>query len=578
MHTFNHIALALLVLIMSCAICAAKQTALSPEAAKTLDTLWSMDVARQTPYDIEIISSKTDGDYKTDQFYISSAPVKGRAPDRLLVTFSRIVKPGVKSAAYLSLTAGDTPTAVRWLAGHLRCAAVDIEYRNASLPVRSKWAVQNNMNPWAVTPAVTDCFVYSFIMGCRRVIDYISEQPEIDKSHIGAGGGSFGGWYALLIAAVDTRVDSVCDTYACGSQGNRCGAHTLAVSALPPDQKALWIASFDPTTFAANNKATTLMIMGTDDYSFWLCDALHQYDILPGNKRLVLLPNYNHNMSAFDYKAPDLFGAWLVSMYGGDPQFPTITDPVAAKDMYTFQASGSVPIDHAILYWSPGEAGSKVWPARYWMPFDAQLEGGVWKATLPQPYAALSGLVYATVFDQKGRAASSRMVTRTGEDPATGKAGWKDGALWDIERGPGAWRIPGGGKRQFVGAFKAEAVGADGLKITTAADGKFAFLTDSVQLSSPVAKNHRGVRLIIDGNGQAGHLRVSLDQKAGSFDEVAFVHELDYPAGVATFDIPWADFQAPGDEPGPIPYDAMRFEGTRTGQTPLVLQSIAFLE
>jgi len=77
---------------------------------------------------------------------------------------------------------------------------------------------------------------------------------------------------------------------------------------------------------------------------------------------------------------------------------------------------------------------------------------------------------------------------------------------------------------------------------------------------------------------QAGHLRVSLDRNAGSIDEISFVNELDYPAGVSTFDLPWSGFKNPENTPGPAPFEALRFEGTRTGQTPLTLQSIAFMD
>jgi len=579
----------LLILVIVSAIVAgvgnapvAADSSLSPQAAQTLQTLWSMDLERQTPFDVQMVNSQTDGDYKTDQFYISSAPVAGRPPDRVLCTFSRIIKPGVKSPVLLSLTAGDTPGALHWLAQHLGCAALDIEYRNFSLPVRSKWSNPNKYPypnyPFTVTPAVTDCFVYSFIMATRRVIDYLSDQPEIDSSKIGAGGGSFGGWYALLLAAIDNRVNCVGDTYACGSQGNKCGWHTLNVAALPPDQRALWLASYDPTTFAAHNKAATLMIMGTNDYSFWLCDALHQYDILPGEKRIVILPNFNHNAAAVGYKPPDCGVQWLSSTYRGDAPFPTIDDPVAKGKTYTFRVTDSIPATRATLYWSPGTAGSRVWPARYWIPFDAHVADGVWKIDLPETYAGLSGLVYATVFDEKGRAASSRLVSRDGDDPATGKAAWKNGALWDIERGPGAWRVPGSGKRVFGSGGNAELGGVDGLKLTPPADGKLCLLTDSVQLASPIAMTHKGIWLIIDGNGLAGHLRVSLDRNAGSIDEVSFVNELDFASGVGTYDIPWPGFQATPNATGPAPFDALRIEAVRAGQTPIVLQSIAFFD
>jgi hypothetical protein len=532
-----------------------------------------MDTARATPFDVEVVSSKTDGDQRTEQCYLSSKPTAGRAADRVFFTFSRVVKPGASSPVYLNLSAGGTIDEAAWLARHLDCAVVDIEWRRNELPKRSQWAGVNPANPWLVTPAVTDCFLYAVAMGFRRVLDYVAAQPEIDARHVGCGGGSFGGWFALLLAGVDHRISSVYDLYASGGRGERRGWHTLNVAAMPPDQRAAFLNSYDPCTFAANNQAASLMVLGTNDYSFWLDDALYHYDLLPGNKRLVLYPNFNHNAAAFGYAAPDDWVPWSATTLRDGPAFPTVEEPVPHGDAYTIRAAGPLPIGRAQLMWSAGAAGAPKWPARYWLTVEARRDGEGWTAVIPSPFASLRGLVYATVFDAAGRAVSSRLVARDGVDPAAGQALWRDGALWDVERGPGAWRVPGGGKRYGLSAAKVEAFEADGLKITPAPDGKFFLVTDSVGLSRPLADHHHGLRLVIDGQGQAGRLRLSLDREAGTADEASLVQEFAYGPATMTVDLPWSAFGA-----GLPAYDALRLEGTRTDGAALILRRIAFLD
>jgi len=238
---------------------------LSKEAARTLATFWSMDTERKTPYNIRMVSSTTVGDYKTDRFYLTSQPFETGKPDQVLCTFSRNVKQGVVSPVYIDVGGGADAASVAQAPHYLHCAVMNIEWRATNLDVRSRWANTNNNNPWTIKPHVTDCFVFPYVQATRRVMDYLSEQPEIDKTRVGVGGASFGGWFALLIAGIDNRVTSVFDLWGCGGQKERHGWHNAVISKLPSDEQEAWLSHYDPNTFLPNIKASTMIMLGTNE-------------------------------------------------------------------------------------------------------------------------------------------------------------------------------------------------------------------------------------------------------------------------------------------------------------------------
>ncbi len=540
---------------------------------------WSMDVERQTPFDVEMVSTNTDGDYKTDQFYISSQPFTTGDPDRVLCTFSRIVKPGVVSPVFVDITGGQSPASAEAAAKHFGTAVLDIEWRAKNLSVRSKWSSNHNMDVWTARPKPTDCWVYAITMGARRVIDYLCEQPEIDSKRISFGGSSFGGWFSLLVAGVDDRVSNLVVIWGAGGHDHNHGVHTSPLWGRSQEEQDTWVSHFDPLLYSANIKAKTIIFIGTNDYSFWSGDVVRQFNAIPTEKRICLLPNYNHGLGEFGYARPDIGPAWFkTTFYGGD-EYPTVREPVLGhnKSEYSFEASDVEPITQASLYWS---YGNPIWPSRYWIEIPAKKVGKKWVAEIPAKYASMEGCVFAGIADQGGRAVTSRYVMRTGADPyQVDAAQWTNGALWDVDHGISAWRIPGGGIRTAGSQATLEVVGDTGLKITPDHNnGKFELLTNSISLTNVEAAKHKGLRLVIDGQGQTGDLRVSLDRNTSSPAEIEYVKTITYSATASTIDIPWSDFDGPAAPVTLMPFDDLRFEGERPDKSPMVIQSMSYYD
>jgi len=563
------------------AVCAADQDSFKCAPL----SFWSMEIERQTPFNIEIVSSTTNGDYKTDQFYLSSQPFGSGEPDRVLCTFSRIVKPGVVSPAYIEISGnGDqTPASAEAAARQLNTAVLTVEWRAANAHVRSKWSQNHNTNVWGALPIPTDCFVYAIAMAARRVIDYLCDQHEIDPHRIAVGGTSFGGWFALLIAGIDSRVSCINVIWGAGGHQANHGGHA-SISNHPDsskEERENWISHFDPLLYSRNIKAKTIIYTGTNDEGFWLGDVVTQYNAIPADKRLVLLPNFNHGRSAFGYAWPNIGKPWFGAIFNHDERYPSIGDPIpiGTGSEYTFECSDTVPIARASLYWS---FGNQIWPARYWIEIPAHIDGSKWTADIPPHFDSLEGCVFASLIDKNGRALSSRYVVRAGKDARTAEeCHWRGDAIWDVERGVGAWRIPAViFIKQSAMGTSLQQIGDTGLKITPdSTSHMFVLLTNSIALNNAEASKRKGLHLVIDGMGQAGELHVSLGRNTGGYkSEIDYAKVVQYTIGVSTIDIPWSDFEGPASATTLFPIDDLRFEGARSDKSPFAIQSMSFYD
>lgn len=217
--------------------------------------------------------------------------------------------------------------------------------------------------------------------------------------------------------------------------------------------------------------------------------------------------------------------------------------------------------------------------ARYWVALPGRAAGDHWTADLPPDHAELAGEAYVTVFDAAGRAVSGSPVARTGLDPQlTAGPLWRDGCLWDTERGADAWRPlwPGGKPRTRIAANP-----DGGVDLAPEAAGTgFCALTNSVVLASGHAAQHAGVRLHVAGNGMGGEVRVALVRDSTSLDELEYAAVRELGPGSSVFEVRWDDFRTTrrGATSPVWPFNGLVLEGERAGGTALTIRRVGFLD
>jgi hypothetical protein len=544
-------------------------------AKAQLRSLWNLIGARQAPFDVEIVSTRTADGYRTDEMYLTSRRTPD-GPDRIFCTYSRPQNPEPRVPAYIDLTGGRDIAGVEWLARRYRGAVLDVEWRSPDLKHHTKWARPAASGIFGMTEPLDDNFNTMFVTGVRRAIDFLQSQPGIDGKRIALGGGSMGGWYSLFVAGVDRRVACVYDVYAAG------GGVANFSAPLSAEQRRIWTEAFDPISYARRTRASTLLYLGTNDFFFSLGNAMNEYARLPGEKRMTIIPNWNHNFGQFGRKAPDVDKAWIDHCFHGDPAFPTVTEPEPRPQQvartgggaYVWRADGPFPIKRSVLCWSPGTAA---WTARYWVEIPAAQHGHEWSASVPERFAGLSATLFVTVIDEKDRTVSSRLVTQSGIDPRTAAGPlWSENAAWDVDRGAAAWRLPGPARSSAFWSQEVTPAGSHGIQVTpTDAAGKIALLTNSVLLASGRAAEYAGFRLSVDGHGSSGELAVSLERDSGDATGIAYTRHVPYGAGETEIRIPWADFKGPEGAPMlPYPFDGLRLDGDRAKGSPLTIEAV----
>ncbi len=425
-----------------------------------------------------------------------------------------------------------------------------------------------------LVPDLKNWPMYHSVMAARRTIDYLGTQSWADTNRVGAVGISYGGWLALLLAGVDERVKCVTTGVSAGGAAHTAGRASQQLRWEPAEQRALWLANFEPLAHAPRTKAAVFFQLAANDLYFWLNGAAMNLDALPGAKGWVVRPNSNHG--AGGPEVPDTAApAFMTHILAGGPAVPKVMDFAVGPDgrRYTWKAAGPRPLARAVLVWSPGKAVS---PGRYWIEFAAVKDGDTWSAQVPADFAGCASEAFVNAGDEEGIIVSSTLLVREGLDPMTAPGPqWTGGQVWDVERGAAAWRTPAGWLAKTV--FEATDTGA--LRIGPDKGGKeFILLSNSAILASGVASRHSGLRLRVNGNGKAGTLKVTLLRDTNSLDERAYAAEIDYDAGAGEHEIPWTAFKLETKNviapPMPCPFDGLVLSGTRDDGTGLIVEHI----
>lgn len=573
---FNRICMYTLSAILILGVTA--NSAIKTDAQEQLKNLWDMDEIRKTPLNAELVSTREENGYRVDGLYITSE-MTSKGPNRIFCYFARPQKHASKVPVSINLTGGggDDRLAM-WMAQSMKCAAMDIEWRNTTSKYRSKWSDGADRNIYSVIPTVKDSFGYHLVIAIRRAIDYLEEQPEVDSSRVSCCGGSMGGFYSLFAAGVDPRIRCVGDTYGAGGFGKSRSAIGGTVMNLPFDKQKLWIAAYDPITYTSQTKGSVFMYLGANDYFFWLGDALRNYKALPGDKRLLILPNFNHNIGAINAVIPaDPWMEWTNICLQGGLAFPEVSIPKTRHNIYSWRATGADQIIKSSLYWSPGKA---VWPSRYWLEIPAQEKDGVWRAEIPKEFAELTAEIFVTVFSKAGRAVSSLVVSRRGLDPQIQPGPlWQGKELWDKSAGISAWRTTGASPNSGPDKVFAEMKASGSFRIGPAqGETRFALLTNSVILASGCAAVSGGIRVVVNGNGQPGKLSIILQRDSQCSAEISYVKTVSYGAEKTVLTLPWSDFKGPtGSSDKPYPFDGLRLDGERPDGTAITVEALELL-
>jgi len=126
------------------------------------------------------------------------------------------------------------------------------------------------------------------------------------------------------------------------------------------------------------------------------------------------------------------------------------------------------------------------------------------------------------------------------------------------------------------GKIVVESSAPRGLKVGPEKGKKiFSLLSNSPIFASGNAEQYKGIRLIVDGKGRSGKIKVSFLKDSGCPDVVEYAATADYAEEHTVIDLDWTDFtNAKAPETLPYPFDALRLDGERSDSSAIVIEEI----
>jgi len=157
------------------------------------------------------------------------------------------------------------------------------------------------------------------IMDCVRCVDFIYSQPNLRHDNILATGGSMGGYLAMALAGVDSRINlaSAQNPILCDIRGlvgevdwpiNSLKKYVATQPGLTMDKVLKTLDYFDGKNFAVNVKCPFLMGIGLLDPFAPPNNEYATYNLVPGRKRIMVFKDLTHEISP---KYKELEGRWM---------------------------------------------------------------------------------------------------------------------------------------------------------------------------------------------------------------------------------------------------------------------------
>ena len=278
------------------------------------DQFWAAGKAAlaRFPIDARITPLPGYGNAAADCFQVNLQNVgSGNAPSRFYGVLCEPKAPG-KYPALLSVPgAGVRP--YRGLAEIAARGIITLQVGIHGIPVTMEQSVYDSLGTGALANYNTfgldnrDRYYYRRVyLGCVRANDFLTSHPKWDGANLAVTGGSQGGALSIVTAALDPRVKGLAAYFPAladvtGYLQNRAGGwpHMFRATEGPlahrsPD-KIETSRYYDVVNFARRVKVPGLYSWGFNDETCPPTSMYSAYNVIPGNKKLLLALETGHN-------------------------------------------------------------------------------------------------------------------------------------------------------------------------------------------------------------------------------------------------------------------------------------------
>jgi cephalosporin-C deacetylase-like acetyl esterase len=238
------------------------------------------------------------------------------------------------------------------------------------------------------------------LMAARRAITFLEQQPEVDKTRIGAHGHSMGGKLTTNLAGIDKRIKAAVPS--CGGSGDLVESDTVVPGGSRTKRTGLELACVSDNAYIPLITCPVLWLSPTNDFHAHLDNMAWNWRNLPDNRvRFSITPHLNHRHTGEHAITEYLwFEQHLKGAAFQMPQTPQIALALKTADrapQITVTPDDSQPVKRVDIYYSLDPHAL----TRFWRDAKAVKVGQQWQAecavmNLAQPLFAYANVTYDT--------------------------------------------------------------------------------------------------------------------------------------------------------------------------------------
>lgn len=366
---------------------------------------------------IKIISDTSDGTVNVSELFIPGPEIEGK-PTTIYAYYARPKKtgsyPGVVQLHGASPGPLNPSAAVYYANNGFCCISIDWWghppfMKDGQTTSAFEWVGSHCSDRLSRDLA---CIGTLFV---RRAFQFLSSRPEVDGTRLCLSGMSAGAHISLLALGLEPHIKAAAVKYGCGyiRELGKGSLWFAGLWKLPAEKQDAWLAAFDPKNGLQDCRASVMMLSGTDDVWFEMPPVLATWRGLPGDKRLVMLPNDNHTQVGNEIIPLRYFKA----VFKMSPPFPEAGTPLAVAKGSGLRLSCAVKAPSRVTksIWYVKRMPLKDFTSRQtndakWEAFDATVDDGAYCCSIPAPKDGEQVVAYLLIEDETAAMVSSDTV------------------------------------------------------------------------------------------------------------------------------------------------------------------------
>ena len=222
-----------------------------------------------------------------------------------------------------------------------------------------------------------DMWTYHAVAAVVRGHSLLASLPEVDRTHIGITGISWGGYLTCIVAGIDDRLKVAVPVYGCGFLGDDSAWKDGSLAKLMPETRERWLRTFDPSQYLSGVNCPILFLNGSNDFAYPLGSYQKSYRLVRDRLRHVcIVLNLPHG-HIWTFREVDQF---VDSALRGGAPGPQLGAMKIHDGLVTARLGSREPVKKAELNYTT-DGGP--WQKRRWETVPAAVNHKVLTASLP---------------------------------------------------------------------------------------------------------------------------------------------------------------------------------------------------